>query len=161
MSMSNYVVRTWMTPAPETIAPEDSIDEARRRMDRGDFRHLPVVEGRRVVGMISDRDLRSALPVAHDLDLGEAARRVAVRSIMCANPVVVSPNTTVAEAARLLIDLQIGALPVVEDQEIVGIFSEVDGLQALISCLMYLKELGRRSGDAGPPPRGAEITDEF
>lgn len=156
MALSTYIVRRWMTPAPETIGPEASLQEARRLMDRGDFRHLPVVSGREVVGIISDRDLRSSLPPrsAGSGAAGPGDRLLAVGSIMCRNPAVVSPNTPVGEAARLLIDLQIGALPVIDEGEIVGIFSQVDGLQALISALMHLKDVARpeRRASAGRPP---------
>jgi CBS domain-containing protein len=133
-----------MTPAPETISPDATLEEARARMDRGDFRHLPVVEDREVLGIISDRDLRTALADLDELDPdaeSDTTTEVTVDAIMCANPVVVTLNTPVAEAARLLIDLQIGALPVVEKGEIVGIFSEVDGLQALIAALMFLRKV--------------------
>jgi hypothetical protein len=103
-----------------------------------------VVEDREVLGIISDRDLRTALADLDELEPdaeSDTTTEVTVDAIMCANPVVVTLNTPVAEAARLLIDLQIGALPVVEKGEIVGIFSEVDGLQALIAALMFLRKV--------------------
>jgi acetoin utilization protein AcuB len=144
-----------MTPAPETVSPECSLLEARRVMDAGGFRHLPVVEGDVVVGIVSDRDLRSAWPAVAAIDGAsgdphEMDRRLAgtrVDQIMTREPLVVGPHTSLADAARLLTERQVGALPVVSGRRIVGILSEADGLRALMSVLALL----RGSHRAGEP----------
>ena len=65
-------VGDWMTRTPETIEPDDTTAHAAVLMDHGGFRHLPVVEGPRVVGMLSIRDiLRSALPPPRDHEHGQ------------------------------------------------------------------------------------------
>jgi acetoin utilization protein AcuB len=162
MPASRFEVRDWMTPVPETVSPECSLLEARRTMDSGGFRHLPVVDGESIVGIVSDRDLRSASPPRSEPnDPAQVEKRLAavkVRQIMTPKPVVVGPHTSLADAARLLSDRQVGALPVVSGQEIVGILSETDALRALVSVLALLRSSGRddevrQGGASGAPGR--------
>jgi acetoin utilization protein AcuB len=144
---SRFAVKDWMTPAPDTIGPERSVVEARRMMDAGGYRHLPVVEGARVIGIVSDRDLRSAWPsAALELNGDDANRvldRTPVRRIMTQKPLVVGPHTSLADAARLLVDHQVGALPVMDGQQIIGILSEADALRAMVAALRLLRGSGR------------------
>lgn len=159
MPASYFAAKDWMTPAPETIGPDRPLAEARRLMDAGGFRHLPVVEGGRVIGIISDRDLRSAWPPAIAADRAETQRLIEqtpVRLIMTQKPLVVGPHTSLADAARLLVDHQVGALPVLDGEEIVGILSDIDALRALMSAL-YLLQSSRhgnnvRHGEPEPAP---------
>jgi CBS domain-containing protein len=143
MSLTHYAVRDWMTPIPDAIRPEDSVLMARQLMDAGGFRHLPVVAQDQVVGIVSDRDLRSVWPaLLDDPGAAEQERRLAsmpVRRIMTANPIVVGPHASLQDAVRLLIDLHVGALPVIEDGVLVGILSESDALRALLSTLDLLQ----------------------
>jgi acetoin utilization protein AcuB len=164
MPASRFEVRDWMTPAPETVSPECSLLEARRIMDSGGFRHLPVVEGDRVLGIISDRDLRSASPPIADVGRSEVLDPAAtearleeaqVRQIMTQKLLIVGPHTSLADAARLLADHQVGALPVVADQEIVGILSESDALRALVSVLALLQGSRRSNEKRQGMPDGA------
>jgi acetoin utilization protein AcuB len=117
------LVRDVMTRQLVTIAPETSCEEARRVMDEHRFRHLPVVAGRRLVGMVSDRDIRSAPTRAGD---GDAAR------IMTPDPVTVSPDTRVEHAARLMLDRHFGSLPVTDGHALIGIVTYTDLLHAFV-----------------------------
>jgi acetoin utilization protein AcuB len=112
-------------------------------MDSGGFRHLPVVEHGRVIGIVSDRDLRSVWPSAATPAVGkeveETLERLTVRQVMTQKPLVVGPHTSLADAARLLVDHGVGALPVLAGDEIVGILSESDALRALMSVLALIQ----------------------
>ena len=92
-------------------------------------RHLVIVEGDRVTGILSNRDLRRLLE-----DPSRPPRLTdPVRRIMTEDPVTVAPEMPVTEAARLLLDRKIGALPVRAGDEIVGIFTTSDALEALLA----------------------------
>ena len=120
------LVRDVMTRALVTVGRHDSCASARRLMDEHRIRHLPVVEDGRLVGIVSDRDLRS-VPVG-----GPA---VIVDRIMARSPVAVAPQTRIEHAARLMLDGRIGALVVVERDAVVGIVSYVDVLRAFVQVI--------------------------
>lgn len=116
------MVRDVMTRRLVTIGPETPCHEARRMMDEHRIRHLPVVAAGRVVGMLSDRDVRSSA--------SESPGSVAGR-IMTPDPVTVTPETRIEHAARLMLDARFGSLPVV-DGNLVGIVTYTDLLRAFV-----------------------------
>ena len=107
-----------MTPEPTTVAPEDSLRLARDRMAEGGFRRLPVVQCGRLVGIVTDRDLRRATNSPFvlrerwydDLILDQ----VKVWGAMTANLVTVASDDLLVVAAQLMRDHRIGGLPVVD-----------------------------------------------
>jgi CBS domain-containing protein len=119
-----------MTREPETIAIDCAISLAVQRMQRQEIRHLLVVDGARLVGVVSNRDLRRLLTGDTPGSMGDPVSR-----IMTEDPVTVSPDVPVAEAARLLLEQKIGALPVREGDLVVGIFTTSDALDALLSVV--------------------------
>jgi acetoin utilization protein AcuB len=130
-----------MTPNPSTVAPQASIAEACDRMRELDVRHLPVVEGETLIGMLSDRDVGS-FDVARLLTAegAEALRRQLARpviQIMSADVVAAEPETDVSELVSLFLEYKIGAIPVVlpDSRRIVGIVSYIDVLRALQDAL--------------------------
>jgi acetoin utilization protein AcuB len=102
------------------------------------IRHLPVVTGQRLVGMVTDRDLREAAPSpATTLSRGEIAYQMdntAVRTCMTQKVITVPPDMAVARAARLLLEHKFGCLPVVERGALVGVVTEIDFLQAFLAA---------------------------
>ena len=112
-----------MTREVETASPGDLAEEARERMRRRGFRHLVVTEGQAVVGVLSDRDLRSG---AHRL-----GRDAQVGELMTRSVVSVAPGTRVAEAANLMRLGAISCLPVVDRGALVGIVTSGDLLELL------------------------------
>lgn len=132
-----------MTPDPVCVAPDDSLRLARDRMAEGGFRRLPVVQSGRLVGIVTDRDLRRATnsPFAlrerwyDDLILDQ----VKVWGAMTANPVTIEADASIIVAAQMMRDHKIGGLPVVETanslQLVVGIITETDLLNYLIELL--------------------------
>jgi len=120
------LVRDVMTREVVTIGPETPCDEARRLMEEHRIRHLPVVDAGRLVGMLSDRDVRSVAVQSP----GAVAGR-----IMTPDPVTVTPQTRVEHAARLMLDARFGSLPVTEGHTLVGIVTYTDLLRAFVHVI--------------------------
>jgi len=109
-----------------TVTPDTPLSEARHLLAEHRIRRLPVMLGRRLVGIVSDRDLRSA-SASHDW--------TPVAQIMTRRVVTVTAQTRVHEAARIILDGRFGGLPVVDGDELTGIVTETDLLRALIDVL--------------------------
>jgi acetoin utilization protein AcuB len=122
-----------------TIASDASLSHAADLMRARGLRHLPVVDHGRLVGLLSDLDLDAAWPSAvTTLTVGEIAHRVSqvrVESAMKRDVVTVRLETPIVEAARLLRDRRVGALPVVRRGEVVGIVTEGEILAAMAKLL--------------------------
>lgn len=133
------LVEQVMTREPAVVTPNDPIRMAIQRMRESRCRRLPVVEDGKVVGIVSDRDLRRA--TNSPLVLRERwydefmLDHVQVRACMTADPVTVSPATPIVEAAKLMRDKKFGGLPVVANGRLVGIVTETDLLNYLIRTL--------------------------
>ena len=123
-------VREAMTPRPTVVAPETEIEAAQTLMRRGRFRHLPVVAGDALVGIVSERDLH----VADAEDAAELRHR-SIRSVMTANVITIGPDDPVEEAARLMLENKVSALPVVEGAALLGIITESDIFRAFVDVL--------------------------
>ncbi len=128
-----------MTPNPMTISPSNSLRTAKRLMEEGNFRRLPVVESGRLVGIITDRDLRLALnsPLVlrdkwYDSYLLD---HMAVEACMTPNPVTITPDAPLDEAIRLIIERKFSGLPVVKEGQVVGIITVTDLLEYLLHVL--------------------------
>jgi acetoin utilization protein AcuB len=124
-----------MTAKPITVDPQTRMLDARQRMLEERIRHLVVVDEGRVVGIVTDRDIRLNLPSpATSLSVWEInylLAQLTVGGVMTASVIVVEPERPIAEAARIMIDHKIGALPVVDDGRLVGIVTESDFVRAL------------------------------
>lgn len=133
------LVRDLMRPEPVTLAVTDRLDIAGDLMRLGRIRHLPVVDGERVVGIVSERDLLRAA-VSSLLQLSGSAERdwlrtISVASVMSPHVFTVAPSTPLQAAVAIMVDKRIGCLPVVEDGRLVGILSETDCLRRLRTLL--------------------------
>ncbi len=135
------IARDLMTPDPLTVAPQASIAEVWDLMREVDVRHVPVVQGGALVGMLSDRDL-ARVDVVRLLKVegADALRQelaTPIVQVMTSDVIAVEPDTEVGDVIALLIDHKIGALPVVETgtREVLGIISYVDVLRALQGLL--------------------------
>lgn len=129
-------IEQWMNRDVVTVGPDDSFRTAMHLIRQKGIRHLPVVEGKRLVGMVTDRDLRQASPSgATSLSIHELhyiLEKLTVREIMSKQVVTIRPDQTVEDAALLLLGHRIGGLPVVRDGELIGILTETDILQAFL-----------------------------
>jgi acetoin utilization protein AcuB len=134
------LVRDIMRSPVVAVSPETTLADAYRTMREKSFRHLPVLEGERLVGVVTDRDLRlatSALaPVPFPADSS-------VAEVMCREPLTADAEDAVEDAARVMRERKIGCLPVVDDGRVIGIITGIDLLDALIRMTGVDKPSGR------------------
>lgn len=132
-------VREKMRRGVMTVAPEESVRSAWQLLREGRIRHLPVVEKGRLVGIVTDRDLRMALPSPVQPgaveELLQRLEQLRVEDIMTREVITVTPETSIEDAAWLLLSRRIGGLPVLEGEELVGILTETDLLEAFVEML--------------------------
>lgn len=128
-------VRDSMTREVATLGPEAGVAQAWQLVRERGIRHIPIVEDGRLVGLVSDRDLRDASPVRKSNDGGEDENVFgwsSMRDIMVSKPVTISPFDTVEHAAQELYERRFGCLPVVDGGELVGIITSSDMMRTLI-----------------------------
>ena len=123
-----------MSVSPVTITPSTSVHEAQALMQQRKIRHLPVLKDGRLVGMLSDRDIRLVLPSpATSLTVWEIRYlldKLTVGEMMTYFVMTTAPDCPVTEAVGRMLGHKIGALPVVEDRQVVGILTRTDVLRA-------------------------------
>jgi len=138
--ISHYLVRDFMT-VPASIISQDShlIDAALLLRSTG-IRHLPIVNGERLVGIITDREIQRCAPSVLDGTTPEqynaVFRSTPLTRVMVRNPLFVSPDTPLRDAAALLIEYKYGCLPVVENGRVVGMLTVIDMLTVFRRILM-------------------------
>jgi acetoin utilization protein AcuB len=110
-----------------TVTPETTLPEAISLTAQRGIRHLPVLDGERLVGIVSDRDLKRAMASpATSLEAHE------LREIMTGGVITVRPTAPIEEAARLMVLEKIGALPVTEGERLIGLLTETDVLRLFV-----------------------------
>jgi acetoin utilization protein AcuB len=125
-----------MKPRPMTVAPDETMNVAIRKMKEQNFKHLPVVDrSGELVGVLSDRDLKRASPSDATLlevhELLYLLEKVKVSQVMTKKPITAPPDITVAAAAALMVKHKIGCLPVVGSGKLLGIVTQTDFLNYL------------------------------
>jgi acetoin utilization protein AcuB len=137
-------VQQVMTGDPVTVHREEPIRKAFDLMMEGRFRRLPVMEGTKLVGIITDRDLRRATNsplVLHETWYDEyLLDHITVEACMSPEPITVTPQTPVEDAATMMYERQIGGVPVVEEGKLVGIITRTDLLKLLVRLLSSRSE---------------------
>jgi acetoin utilization protein AcuB len=123
-----------MSVSPVTITPSTSVHAAQALMQQRKIRHLPVLKDGRLVGMISDRDIRLVLPSpATSLTVWEIRHlldKLTVGEVMTYFVMTTAPDCPVTEAVGRMLGHRVGALPVVEDHQVIGILTRTDVLRA-------------------------------
>jgi len=130
-------VKERMSNNPVTVKPDDALKDAIWKMEHGHFRHLPVVdEKEKLIGMLTDRDVRLIRPSLAFVGKDDAAVQLwsmAVQQAAVFDPIRVNSETTLKEAADLMLRWHIGGLPVVDDQEkVVGVITYTDILREFV-----------------------------
>ncbi len=130
------LVKNRMKRDPVTVKKDDSFRYALKLIRKEGIKHLPVLDGKKLVGIVTDRDLRQAAPSpATSLEVHELnylLERLKIEAIMTKKVITVAPETNLLDAAKLLFAHKIGCLPVVEHEELVGIITEGDILRAYV-----------------------------
>ncbi len=129
-------VKDVMVKEVATLDVNDELSLANDIMRLGRIRHLPVVDGPRRVGIVSERDLfRSSLAQAlgyASKDTRDLMKTLRSKDVMVANVITIPPETRVCDAVRLMMERKIGCLPVVEDDRLVGLVTETDFLMQFL-----------------------------
>jgi acetoin utilization protein AcuB len=137
-------IEDWMKFPVHVVKPLDSIARARAVLDQYRINQLPVVVNRRLVGIITDRDLRSACPSVAEaaaVDAGTIANvlfdpeKTPIERVMTERVITLGPKDTVEQATRLLLSERIGAIPIVEKGRLVGIIARSDVLGAFLGLV--------------------------
>lgn len=133
-------VKDQMTPNPLTVTPDTPLTEAQQIMQQHNIRHLPVVEnGNHLVGLLNRETMLQAMPwSATHLSAFETQyilSRVKARNVMLRDVITVSEDELVEEAARIMVDHKVSCLPVMRDEVLVGIITDIDLLAITMEML--------------------------
>jgi acetoin utilization protein AcuB len=128
-------VRDAMTRDVVTVGPEESAARAWGLCRERNIRHLPVVEGGRLIGIVSDRDLRDLSPPRDTPDQENTLGWVRIRDVMSVEVVTAHPLDTIEHAARVIYEHKFNCLPVVADGELVGIITSSDLVRTLVELI--------------------------
>ena len=132
-----------MQAHPVTATLETRLPQLVRLLQRRGFRHLPVLDGGKLVGIVSDRDVKQSMASAASMTEGRERDRLldelTAGQIMARTVVTIGPTFGVEEAARLMATRKISALPVTEGDRLVGIVTETDVLQLFVRAMGVLE----------------------
>ncbi len=120
------LVGSRMKKNPVTVTPDQFLSQAKEKMESGGFRRVPVVSDDKLVGILTDRDLRQHIGYWD---------KTKIDGIMTEKPITVTPGTTLEDAAQLMLKHKIGGLPVMADGRLLGIITTSDILQAFLDMM--------------------------
>lgn len=145
-------IKHWMIKDVVTISPEATVEEAIQLMKKHSIRHLPVTQGERLVGLVTESSIRQyALPTVME--------KLPVREVMIINPITIDAEATVDEAAKLIYRYKIGGLPVLHKGRLVGIITVTDLLEAFIELMGILRSSARIDVIPGQESSFEEVLD--
>ena len=129
-------VRDCMSVDPATVGPKDSLQLVIELLRRRDIRSIPVVEKERLIGIVTDRDVRQvapAYPLFRDEDeIRRYTENLTVTAAMTADPMTIAPDAPLVEAAKVLETYRISSMPVVDDRRLVGMLTVTDVLRVFV-----------------------------
>jgi acetoin utilization protein AcuB len=149
------LVRNWMTQKLVTLLPEATVAEALTLCREKRIRHIPILEGGHLVGIVTDRDLRDASPALGSPERASALQKIRVGDVMTREVITADPEDSIENAAQQMYELKIESLPVVAEgpvvdegsavteEELLGIVTSSDVMRALV-MLAGLPEPGSR-----------------
>lgn len=141
------LVREWMTPDPQTVTSDTPVMEAMQAMREGGYRRLPVLDKGRLIGIVTDRDLKEATPSSATTlsvyELNFLLAKMRVREVMSEPVVTVRPDDPIERAALLMEEHRVSGLPVLRGEGLAGILTITDLLRAFVGFL-GLREGGTR-----------------
>jgi acetoin utilization protein AcuB len=129
------LMQDWMKQKVLTLGPEASAFEALRLCRERRIRHIPVVKDERLVGIISDRDLRDASPPLGDPDRVSTMKEIRLEDVMTREVITTHPEDTIVHAAREMYERKIESLPVVDEEKLLGIVTSSEVMRALIAVI--------------------------
>ncbi len=155
-------IKSVMTENPFTVSPSDPVTNAQTMMRREKIHRLPVIDGaKKLVGIVSEKDLLYATPspatTLNVYEMSNLLSKLKVESVMTKEVIAIPSETLIEDAARLLVDNNIGGLPVVDEGTLVGIVTESDLFRLLID-LFGTRKKGVRA-TLRVPERPGELAD--
>ncbi|MGH9869951.1 MAG: CBS domain-containing protein [Candidatus Polarisedimenticolia bacterium] len=128
-----------MTRPVITVSEKESLRDAIALMQRHRIRHLPVISSDRLVGILTDRDVKRATPslltgVSQE-EYDGVLKETHVGQVMTRNPFTVTPSTSLRDAVKILLDRRFNGVPVVENGRLLGILTATDLLRTLHEML--------------------------
>jgi acetoin utilization protein AcuB len=126
------LVKDSMTREVAVLSPQATAAEALGMCRERRIRHLPVLEEGHLVGIVSDRDLRSAAPALGDPERASALEEIRISDVMTSEVVTARPDDPIEEAANRMREKRIGCLPVLDDGALVGVITSSDVMEALV-----------------------------
>lgn len=143
-------VSEWMTKDVISITQDRSIQECVNLMKKHSIRHLPVVEDGKLVGLVTEGDLRQVF-------LASLLEDLTIKDVMISDPITVFPETEIEDAAKVIFYNKIGGLPVVDEEDrLLGIITVADILAAFIEIMGVLKASSRIDVILGDDPEAFE-----
>lgn len=130
MSKAIPSIQKYMTTAPHSIGADQPLTKAHELMSEHDIRHLPVLVGGKLVGMVTDRDLKLIEAMA-----GVDPKKISVEDAMSANVYAVAPETPLDEVVTTMGSRKYGSVVVMQNNKVVGIFTTVDLCTAFTQLL--------------------------
>ena len=142
-------VRDWMTRFPITVNRRVSVLQAREIMEEEQVRRLLVLDDEDcLLGVVTSGDLREVSPSPVSslsfFERRQALDEIPVEEIMHQDPITIPPDATIQEAADLMFQNKIGGLPVIEDEELVGVITQSDLLRGLVRMLDEMEKASAR-----------------
>jgi acetoin utilization protein AcuB len=141
------LVRDIMQAHPVSATRETRLPDLLRLLQRRGFRHVPIVDGGKLVGIVSDRDIKQSMISASSMTEGRERERLldelTAGQIMARAVVTIGPMFAVEDAARLMATRKISALPVTDEDRLVGIVTETDVLQLFVRAMGVLEPSSR------------------
>ena len=123
-------IQKYMTVLPHSIGDEQTLEKAQDMMRTHSIRHLPVLHGGKIVGVITDRDLKLVSGLK-DVDF----RKIKVLEAYSPEPYITSPSARLDEVTAFMAEKKYGCAVVADNNKLVGIFTEIDAMKALASLL--------------------------
>lgn len=125
-----------MTCDPTSVGPNDSLQRVVELLRRRDIRSVPVLEDGRLIGIVTDRDVRQVAPAyplfREEDEIRRYTENLTVTAAMTADPMTIAPDAPLVEAAKVLETYRISALPVVDGTELVGMLTVTDLLRVFV-----------------------------
>ena len=143
-------VEEWMVKNPINVKKNQTIQECMDLMKEHSIRHLPVVEDQKLIGLVTESNLRQVY-------FASLIEELSIEDVMIRNPITVTPDTEIENAAKIIHYNKIGSLPVVEgDDQVVGIVTVTDVVAAFIELMGVLKSSSRIDVILGDDPEAFE-----
>lgn len=135
----NTTVGEMMTREVKSLKVEQTLLEAMQFLRENDVRHIPILEGERLVGVLTDRDIKRATPSALDPNQREVWERIVTETtlarVMTRDPSTLGPQASMREVLRAFVEDRIGCMPVMADGKLVGIVTAADLFRTMLSSL--------------------------